>query len=200
MNINGIMIIFINKMFKKISNEFPIFVWNNFKCISDFEKNELMNIVLDNKKRNHSGGGGSFKIDYDPTSFFENLYSNFLNSTVNFFGELKLKKNNSNICWSYSSNNIDHGPGMIHNHIKTSTINSVYYLNIPKSATIKNGSIQFFLNQKTFSYLPKDFDLIIFPNYLDHKINYLNDPEYRISINMEILCLENSIDLFGRVN
>jgi hypothetical protein len=175
-------------MFKKVDSEFPIFIWSNFLTLDKKTRTDLMNIVLENKKKNHHGVGGSFKIDYDPTSFFADLYSKFFKVTYDFFGELNVLPNNSSMCWSYSSNNVDHGPGMVHNHINTSTINSVYYLNVPDSATIENGSIQFFMNNKTFSYRPNRYDLVMFPNYLDHKINYLNDSEYRISINMEILC------------
>lgn len=183
-------------MFKRINSDFPIFVWNNFLNLDDTQRTELMSIVLENKKRNHHGVGGSFKIDYDPTSFFEELYSKFFDASNEFFGDLNILPNNSYMCWSYSSNDVDHGPGMIHNHMNTSTINSVYYLNVPDSATLENGSIQFFLEDETFSYRPNRFDLVVFPNYLNHRINYLNDSEYRISINMEILCEEDPYDIF----
>jgi hypothetical protein len=183
-------------MFKKVNSDFPIFIWDNFLTIDNQTRTDLMGIVLENKKRNHHGVGGSFKIDYDPTSFFAELYSKFFEVTYNFFGGLDILPNNSSMCWSYSSNDIDHGPGMIHNHINTSTINSVYYLNVPDSATIENGSIQFFMDDKTFSYRPNRYDLVIFPNYLSHRINYLKDSEYRISINMEILCNNDPRVLF----
>jgi hypothetical protein len=188
--------------FQKVNGDFPIFVWKNFEVLEDFKKNELMTIVLDNKKKNHTigpgTGGGSFKITEGSIEFFETLYSKFFNSAIEFFGNLKILPDNSKMCWSYSSNNADYGPGAIHNHIRTSTINSVYYLNVPNSATEDNGSIQFFLKDQTFSYRPNNFDLVMFPNYLDHKINYLNDSEYRISINMEINCEENAEELFKK--
>lgn len=184
--------------FELVNKHFPIFVWKNFEILNDNKRKELILTVLENKKRNHFESGGSFKIDQDDNYFFENLYLKFFKNTLEFFGGLNVLPNNSNICWSYSSNNVDHGPGMIHNHVNTSTINSVYYLNVPNSATIENGSIQFFLADKSFSYRPNNFDLIIFPNYLDHKINYLNDSEYRISINMEILCDNNPYELFSK--
>jgi len=184
--------------FQLLNEHFPIFVWKNFEILSDSKRKELMAIVLQNKKRNHFKLGGSFKIDQDDNYFFENLYSKFFKNTFEFFGNLNILPNNSNMCWSYSSNNKDHGLGLIHNHINTSTINSVYYLNVPSSATIENGSIQFFLEDKSFPYRPSNFDLIIFPNYLDHKINFLNDSEYRISINMEILCDNDPYELFSK--
>jgi len=183
-------------MFERINENFPVLIWKNFEILEDSKRLELMNVVLENKKRNHHRKGGSFKIDQDPTSFFQELYSKFFDAANEFFGGLNVLSKNSSMCWSYSSNDVDHGPGMIHNHIHTSTINSVYYLNIPDSATLENGSIQFFLDDQTFSYRPNNFDLVVFPNFLDHRINYLNDPEYRISINMEILCENNPHNLF----
>lgn len=183
-------------MFERINENFPVLIWKNFEILEDSKRLELMDVVLENKKRNHYGNGGSFKIDQDPTSFFQELYLKFFDAANEFFGGLNVLPKNSSMCWSYSSNDVDHGPGMIHNHIHTSTINSVYYLNIPDSATLENGSIQFFLDDQTFSYRPNNFDLVVFPNFLDHRINYLNDPEYRISINMEILCENNPHDLF----
>lgn len=188
--------------FKKLNEDFPIFIWEKFYVLNDIERKKLMLIVLKNKKNNHSIGpgigGGSFKITEDETHFFNKLYKKFLESAFDFFGILNISPKNSSMCWSYSSNCVDHGYGLIHNHMSTSTINSVYYLNVPDCATEESGSIQFFLGEKTFSYRPNNFDLIIFPNYLDHRINFLNDPEYRISINMEILCEEDSYQLFQR--
>jgi len=183
-------------MFERINENFPVLIWKNFEILEDSKRLELMDVVLENKARNHHRVGGSFKIDQDPTSFFQELYLKFFDTANEFFGGLNVLPKNSSMCWSYSSNDVDHGPGMIHNHIHTSTINSVYYLNIPDSATLENGSIQFFLDDQTFSYRPNRFDLVVFPNFLDHRINYLNDPEYRISINMEILCENNPLDLF----
>jgi len=43
-------------------------------------------------------------------------------------------------------------------------------------------------------------DLLIFPNYLDHQINFLDDEEYRVSINMEIKSEESSEELFSKVD
>jgi hypothetical protein len=89
---------------------------------------------------------------------------------------------------------------VLHNHLNTSTINSVYYLNVPITASIGQGSISFLLNGNKFTYKPENGDLLIFPDYLDHQINFLDDEEYRVSINMEIKCKESSEELFSRVN
>jgi len=185
--------------YTKLNKNFPIYLFENFEQVEDNLKNALVAVVLENKFRNHFGKrGGSFLIDEDYRNFFKNLYNKFFEFSKTFFGDFTTS-NNSEMCWSYASNQFDHGPGLLHNHINTSTINSVYYLNVPQSTTISEGSISFVLDDQQFSYRPKNGDLLIFPNYLDHKINFLNDEEYRVSINMEIKCEETAEELFSRV-
>jgi hypothetical protein len=83
-----------------------------------------------------------------------------------------------------------------HNHLNTSTINSVYYLNIPKNDHV---TIDFELNGNFFTYKISNNDLIIFPNYLNHKPNRCYKSGYRISINMEIICNESSEYIFNNM-
>lgn len=183
----------------KLYETFPIYRIKNFDQVEDNLRIVIMAVVLENKFRNNANElGGSFLIDEDYKNFFKNLYSKFFEFSKNLFGDFTTS-NNSETCWSYASNKFDHGPGLIHNHLKTSTINSVYYLNVPESTSIHHGSISFLLNGDIFTYKPKNGDLLIFPNYLDHKINFLNDEEYRISINMEIKCEESAEELFSKV-
>ena len=176
--------------------KFPIYLIKNFEEIEDSLKVALMAVVLENKFRNHEGNGGSFLIDEDYRNFFKNLYIKFFDVSKNIFGDFTLSSNNSISCWSYTSNKFHHGPGILHNHLSTSTINSVYYLNVPKTVSITHGSISFLLNGEEFAYKPENGDLLIFPNYLNHKINFLDDEEYRISINMEITTEETVSELF----
>jgi len=85
---------------------------------------------------------------------------------------------------------------MWHNHINSSTINAVYYLNIPKK---DNVTIDFELNKKLLTYKIKNYDLIIFPDNLNHKPNRCYNDGYRISINMEIICNETSEHIFNHM-
>lgn len=183
----------------KLYDTFPIYLIKDFEQVEDSLRIALMAVVLENKVRNHRGKGGSFLIDEDYKNFFKSLYSKFFEFSKTIFGDFTTSNNNES-CWSYASNKFDRGPGLLHNHLNTSTINSVYYLNVPQTASIDNGSISFVLNGNRFTYKPENGDLLIFPNYLDHQINFLDDEEYRVSINMEIKCEESSEELFSRVN
>lgn len=184
---------------QKLSEDFPIYLIKNFNTIDDDLRNRLSSIVLYCKKKNHFGFGGSFLVDIDYDNFFKTSYEKFKNISRDMFNDYHILSDYQPI-FSYCSNKSDHGSGVIHNHLKTSTINSVYYLNIPKLSTEEKGSISFFKNGKIFTYKPNNDDLLIFPDYLDHKINnYDIDEEWRISINMEITCIETSDELFSRI-
>lgn len=189
-----------NYNIQKLSEDFPIFLIENFNTIDDNLRNHLSSIVLYCKKKNHFGhSGGSFLVDFDYDNFFKTSYEKFKDITRHMFNDCHFLWDYQPI-YSYCSNKSNHGLGVIHNHINTSTINSVYYLNVPKLATNEKGSISFFKDNKIFTYKPNNDDLLIFPDYLDHKINnYDIDDEWRISINMEITCIETSDELFNRI-
>ena len=194
---------FMNYSIQKLSEDFPIYLIKNFEVPPKTLRDELISLVLRCKTKNHKSSGGSFFVDEDFDDFFDHLYQKFIDVSSNIFGQYNQIENKTPFkIWSYSSNKFNHGliPGIIHNHINTSTINSVYYLNIPSSVTMERGSISFFLGDKVFTYKPENDDLLIFPNYLDHRINnYDDDEEWRISINMEIRCAESSDELFSRI-
>lgn len=184
----------------KLDKNFPIYLIKNFFVLDEDTRKILIEMLLENKLKNHKEPFASFPISVDFNDFFANLYKKFFLVSSSVFGGFSLSHENTNLCWSYCSNKYDHGFDSIHNHINTSTINSVYYLNIPPRMTLEKGSITFFLEDKTFTYKPNNHDLLIFPNYLNHRVNnYEDDEEYRVSINMEIKCIETSEELFQRI-
>ena len=80
-----------------------------------------------------------------------------------------------------------------HNHKKSGTIIAVLYFKIPDEE--KHG-IDFRFNDRVKLHKPKPFDLIIFPNYLDHRPYGSETDEKRISINLELQCKEKAEDIF----
>jgi hypothetical protein len=119
------------------------------------------------------------------------LYKYFIN-----FCKKKLKKftviNKELKCWCYlSDKTISYAAW--HDHIKTSTIVGVIYLKVPK----ENKGIDFLFNNKTINKKIKKGDLLIFPNFLKHYPYPSFNDDLRISINLELNCLEQSKDIFN---
>ena len=108
-------------------------------------------------------------------SFFKNL-----------FKEIDLADRNSTKCWSLCTNK-DYWESVPHDHLETSTINTVYYLQIPKIGNNFCGKIRFLINNEWEDYQPKPNELLIIPNCLVHDTTFHNTEEWRISLNFEII-------------
>ena len=139
--------------------------------------------------------GYNFPIeDNDP--FFSKLYVQFLKKSSDIFGNFNLSPKNSSKSFCYRGNKREMGerkPNWWHNHINSSTINSVYYLQV------FNDGISFKNDGKVYDYLPENDELLIFPADLSHAAQPNTLQKYRYSVNMEITTVESTSYLFDRV-
>ena len=181
--------------------DFPIFLVKNFIVVDSDYKEKLKNIILDNMNNHYNIKnlkGYNFALSKDYNDFYLNTYYKFYDLCDKIFGKLNPTEDCIG-CHAYITDSSGFGVGKIHNHLQTSTISACYYFNIPKDSILDEGSISFISwnQRKELLYRPSTFDLIIFPNYLDHKINYSPHEEKRITITMEIQCEEDSNELFN---
>ncbi len=182
------------------SEIFPIFLVRNFIVIDDNYKKKLKKVIKWNMKYHYDvkkGGGYNFPIVEGYDDFFLKTYYKFYDLSTELFGELTPTVDCVG-CHSYVTDNKGFGVDRIHNHLQTATISACYYLNIPKESVHDECSISFISweTNTELIYRPSNFDLIIFPNYLDHKINYSPYEDERITLTMEIQCEENSTNIF----
>jgi hypothetical protein len=182
------------------SKVFPIFLVKNFITIDDVYKNKLKIVIKENMDHHYNimgKGGYNFPIVYSFDDFFVDIYDKFYNLSTKIFGTLTPTVDCSG-CHSYVTDHNGFGVNKLHNHLQTSTISACYYLNIPKQSNCDESSISFISweTNTELIYRPSNFDLIIFPNYLDHKINYSPYEDERITITMEIQCEEESTNIF----
>lgn len=184
----------------------PIVLIKNFLIPSQEDKNTVLKSVFKSKKNHeklnlYKKQYYSYPIENDSSGYLKKLYGGFLSSCFKIFGHFDVAKESKSTCWAYCSNKNDFN-SYWHDHNRV-TINSVYYINIPDNS----GGPLFFRTTKDnneyeiFSYYPKNYDLVIFPNYLEHKPIPPSSSEYRISINMEIICKNiSSQDIFKKVH
>jgi hypothetical protein len=132
--------------------------------------------------------GNNFPIE-DSSRVFHALYKDFFHIAVQQFGPLQLDQRNSASCWGYVTNKFFYKGG-IHSHLNTCVINAVYYLNVPETTDTHQGSLSFYDSNlyEIYNIKPQVGDLIIFPGYLNHQPHQSFSIDYRISINMEIIC------------
>jgi hypothetical protein len=84
----------------------------------------------------------------------------------------------------------DFNKGRWHNHIETSTINSVLYLKT------QNKGIRFRHKNKKIHMLPKENDLLVFPSFLEHFPD-VSKNKPRITLNLELRCNETAESIFN---
>ena len=124
------------------------------------------------------------------TKYKNRLYDIFIKQSKRILKKFTLKDENFSL-WCYYTDHTYYKGDTWHNHIDTSTINAVLYLK-----TVDGKGIEFEHDGKTTYVEPKDFDLLIFPNYLNHR-PLTSDTETRISLNMELRCNETSKEIFS---
>ena len=124
------------------------------------------------------------------TKHKEKLYNIFIKESRYILNKFTLKDEDFKL-WCYYTDHTFHKGDTWHNHIDTSTINGVFYLK-----TVKNKGIEFENNGDRAYFEPIDYDLLIFPSYLNHRP--LNSKfETRISLNMELRCNESVYEVFS---
>jgi len=170
----------------KLNENFPIY---SFILDIEYDKkkiyDEIINDFNSKEAQDYLTIGNVFKLD-SKYEFLSKIYECLFEECTKLFGTLQLSPTNIKNGWAYI-NNKDFYKNGIHNHLNTSEINSVYYLNIPDT---KTGAINFFDNKHNVIYThhPKEKELIIFPNYMLHEPCQSMTDEYRIAINLEIKC------------
>jgi hypothetical protein len=171
----------------QLKNALPIY---SFILDINYDKDKIYNEIISDFKSQEmqeylASGANNFKLNkkYD---FINTIYKKFFQESTKLFGELVLDPTNVKDGWAYINNKEFYKNG-IHNHLRTSTINSVYYLNVPDEAT---GSINFFDDEHNIIYMhcPKEKELLIFPNYMLHEPCQSMTDKYRIAVNLEIKC------------
>ena len=172
--------------------DFPIVRIENFY---DFKKGEQARVrrnVISQIKRAEWDNNYVLKKD----TFTKKLYQNFVNIAKKHLNPFSFRSNNFDHCFAVASNK-DFIPSVNwHNHILSSSINSVYYLHIPKD--MEGGEIEFKSKRKDILKItPKTNELYIFPGWLWHNPINVKSKELRLSINMEICTMEKMDDIFS---
>ena len=146
-------------------------------------KDELIKECIE--QRNVKKGYLNFKVK---SKYIDNLYNIFIDEAKKKLNKFTLKSIDFKL-WCYISDNT-FTIGRFHNHLKTSTINSVIYL------ITQDKGIDFKLNKETIHLKPKEGDMLIFPSFLDH-YPHPSKTEKRITLNLELLCNETGEEIFN---
>tara|TARA_R100000742_G_C4265638_1_gene83672 strand:+ start:127 stop:663 length:537 start_codon:yes stop_codon:yes gene_type:complete len=173
--------------------DFPIIRIEDFYSFKEKEQESIRRKVINQIKRADWDNNYVLKED----AFTENLYNQFVKTAQKHLVKFNLNpKLNRPFCFAVASNQ-DFIPSVNwHNHLMTSTINSVYYLHIPKK--MKGGEIEFKSRRgDILKITPRTNELYIFPAWLWHNPINVESKELRLSINMEIICDKTMKEIFN---
>ena len=173
--------------------DFPIIRIENFYPFKEKEQESIRRKVINQIKRANWDNNYILKED----KFTKKLYNEFVKAAQKHLIKFNLNPQlNRTSCFAVASNK-DFIPSVNwHNHLMTSTINSVYYLHIPK--TMKGGEIEFKSRRKDLLKItPRTNELYIFPAWLWHNPINVESKELRLSINMEIICDKTMKEIFN---
>jgi|TARA_R100001086_G_scaffold243849_1_gene172965 hypothetical protein len=154
-----------------------IFYIDNLKKeVKDIRSQLIDDCIISTKNKIHN------HYNYEVfTKHHKALYSLFIKSCKKYFKNLKIHNTPTRL-WSYCTDK-DYTEGEVwHNHIKSCTLCGVLYLK-----TVKNCGIDLRHNNKITYVEPKNYDLLIFPGFLDHKPR-ISKTKKRISLQFEIFC------------
>lgn len=164
-------------------------------------KNELINDALLSQYNRQKAF--NYKVN---TNYRQYLYDMFIKHSRRLLNNFTLRDTDFKL-WCYYTDSSYYLGDTWHNHINTSTINGVLYLNVVKGCGIefntdyndthKSNISNEKYNRNNIKYIePNNFDLLIFPNFIDHR-PLISKDKRRISFNLEIRCNESSKKIFN---
>jgi len=152
---------------------------------------------IEDKPYLHYKHGKNIGLNYDNPFIKENslkLYDFFLNRVSSIFKNYTINETNSNKVFSYISDK-NYTESNWHNHIRTASINGVFYLKC-----VEDRGIYFRENGNQIYIQPKENELYIFAGNLDHLPIPSTNDNIRISCNVELKCNESIKELFDLNN
>ena len=153
------------------------------------KKDEIVKDILTSKQKagDYKARGYNFEV---LTKYNDYLYNLLIKNSRKLLNSFTIRDSQLKV-WCYFTGLSNHKEDIWHNHIRTSTINSVVYLQ-----TLKDHGIKFNMGGEPWYVEPKNFDMLIFPGFLNH-LPITSNVQQRISLNLELKCRETATDIFG---
>lgn len=164
----------------------PYFIVKDFDVdhICQQHKSRMIETFIE-KKIYHPEGGG-YNTLYDCDEFTDIIRDKFLSVIKDTFDVGYMLRPIQT--WIYCQNN-QHSNNVWHNHVNTSSVNAVFYIDPPD----QGGGLQVQMNDTIHTINVEKNKLYLFPYWLDHRPVAQISPEWRISVNIEYYCKERPI-------
>ena len=148
-----------------------------------YKSDMIKKFVCDKFKINSDENG--YNTLFDDSVYTSTIKNKFLKVIEDEFlvssqlGEIKT--------WIYVQNK-KHFKSVWHTHVKTSTVNAVYYIDPPK----KGGGLNLRFSGREIVIHPDINQLYLFPYWMEHRPLPQDEDDWRISVNIEYLCSQRA--------
>lgn len=136
-------------------------------------------------------GGYTFEVK-DPCNDFAKVYNTFFSIVSDTFGPFNLSTKQRNYCWANVYNK-DTYRSNLHHHLRTSSVNGIFYVNIPSNV---DGGLRLVYEDQDMMFIPENLDLVIMPSWMPHEPMPVDSLQNRVAINMEIATIESVEDYY----
>lgn len=151
----------------------------DFEQLNIRHKDRMIKQFKQDKIYNNNGRGYNTLYDNDEyTTIISNAFLEIVNKTFEVSPSLNPIKT-----WIYAQTN-NHWSSVWHNHVSTSTVNAVYYIDPPK----RGGGLNLRYQGMEHIVHPKPNTLYLFPCWMEHRPLPQEDDKWRISVNIEYMC------------
>ena len=170
-------------------NDKPVYTFNMKKELKD-KKDEIIKDILKAKRKHDQLETNHYNFEV-ATPYHEDLYNLFIKKSREFLNPFTLTNLPLKVWCYFTGLSRSLREDIWHSHIRTASINGVLYLK-----TLADHGIQFKIGKESWYIEPQNFDLLIFPGFLDHR-PMASSTQERISLNLELKCNETEKDVFG---
>lgn len=174
-----------------VCETFPFLVRTRLPELSAHHERARAIVLDENATRIKIPGHYSFPVR-SQDEFFVLLYNRFEAACASHFQPFTVHPQSRRQVFAYVQNNAS-PPGVWHDHLQTATVNGVYYLAVPGNG----GELRFRYADEEFDAVPEVGWLYLFPRWLFHRPLPQRSPDYRISLNIEIITHEHLISREG---
>ena len=157
----------------------------NFEELNNCHKDKMINQFKQDKIFQNLGGGGynTYYKDQEYNSIISEAFSKIVHENFEVSKLLKPIKT-----WIYAQTD-RYWSSVWHNHVNTSSINAVYYIDPPK----RGGGLNLRLYGTEHIIHPEPNIIYIFPYWLEHRPLPQEDSAWRISVNIEYMCSQRPV-------
>ena len=167
----------------------PVYTFNVKEELKD-KKDDIIKDILKAKRKHDQIETTNYNFEV-ATPYHDDLYNLFIKKSKGFLNSFTLADLPLKVWCYFTGASRPVKKDIWHNHLRTSNINAVLYLK-----TLVDHGIQFKMGKESWYLEPQNFDLLIFPGFLDHR-PVTSTTQERISLNLELKCNETEKDIFG---